>query len=90
MPIDAWATIGVVLAVLAGLVFTRRSPDMILTAGLTLLLVVPVPGEGGWRIGVIGPGDALVGLSNPGLATVAVLFVVAAGLRETGALQWVV
>jgi len=92
MPVDAWITVTVVLGVLAALVFTRRAPDMILAAGLTLLMVVPVPGEAGkvWRMGVLGPADALSGLANPGVVTVAVLFVVAAGLRETGGLQWIV
>ena len=87
---EAWMTVGVLLAVLGGLVFTRRAPDIILAAGLTLLMVLPTPTEQGWRIGVIGPSDALAGLANPAVATVAALFVVAAGLRETGALQWIV
>jgi len=80
MPVDAWITVTVVLGVLAALVFTRRAADMILAAGLTLLMVVPVPGEAGkvWRMGVLGPADALSGLANPGVVTVAVLFVVAA------------
>ena len=90
MAVEAWVTVAVTLAVLAGLVFTRRSPDMVLMAGLTLLMVVPVKAGSGWRLGVLGPAEALSGLANPGVATVAALFVVAAGLRETGALQWIV
>ena len=90
MSVDAWITVTVILGVLASLVFTRRSPDMILTAGLTLLLVVPWRDGNRWRVGVLEAGDALVGLANPGVVTVGVLFVVAAGLRETGGMQWIV
>jgi di/tricarboxylate transporter len=36
--------------------------------------------------GILSPSEALSGLSNPGLATVAVLFVVATGLVDTGAI----
>ena len=47
--------------------------------GLTLLLLS----------GVISPADALAGLSNEGMVTVAVLYVVVSGLQETGATAWV-
>ena len=90
MPIEAWITVTVVLGVLASLALTRRSPDMILTAGLTLLMVVPWRDGSGWRVGVLDAAEAIVGLANPGVVTVGVLFVVAAGLRETGGMQWIV
>lgn len=89
MGVDAWITIGVIVLVLLLLVFTRYAADVLLTAGLTLLLVAPVPDGGGWRIGVIGVTDAISGLSNPGLVTVAVLYIVVTGLRETGGVQWI-
>jgi di/tricarboxylate transporter len=86
---DAWLTLAVVALVLALLIVTRRAPDVILMGGLTLLLIVPVPTDAGWRVGVIDPRDALAGLANPGLVTVAVLFIVVAGLRETGGIAWI-
>ncbi|MGD2082921.1 MAG: SLC13 family permease [Chromatiales bacterium] len=56
------------------LVFTRIGPDMVLVAAMTLLLA----------LGVLSPAQALEGLSNPALATVGVVYVVAAGLIDTG------
>jgi di/tricarboxylate transporter len=46
--------------------------------GVTLLLLA----------GVLTPEEALAGLANPAVATIGVLFVVAAGLRETGGIDW--
>ena len=75
--------IGLTLAVLAvcvaTLAATNISPDVVLLGGLVVLAaarVVPVA-------------DALSGFGNAGLATVAVLFVVAEGLRQTGAVDFV-
>ncbi len=71
-------TLTVLGAVIVALCFLRAGPDLILLAGLTLLLIT----------GVIEPGDALHGFANEGLITVAVLFVVAEGLRQTGAFHF--
>ncbi|RMH26485.1 MAG: SLC13 family permease [Planctomycetota bacterium] len=79
----------VVVLVLLTLALTRLAADAVLVAGLTLLMVAPVPAGGGWRLGVIGPGPAISGFANTGLATVAVLYVVVTGLRETGAIDWI-
>ncbi|TVQ33355.1 MAG: SLC13 family permease [Phycisphaeraceae bacterium] len=80
MTLDAWITVGVVLSLLGTLVFTRISADVVMAGGLTLLLV----------LGVLTPAEALSGLTNQGLVTVAVLYVVVAGLRETGGIGWIV
>jgi di/tricarboxylate transporter len=77
---DAWITAGVVVLVLGLLAFTRIVPDIILIGGVTLLLAS----------GVLTPQQALSGLSNEGMVTVAVLYIVVAGLQETGATAWVV
>ena len=76
MGIEAWITIGIVLLALCGLAFTRFSADMILAGAMVVLLT----------LGIINPEQALVGFANEGVITVGVLFVVAAGLRETGVL----
>lgn len=79
---DYWQiafTFGVLAVVIGALMFLRVGPDLVLLGGLTLLLVA----------GVISPGDALSGFANEGLITVAVLFVVAEGLRQTGGLSFV-
>ncbi len=75
---QAWFTLFDVLVVIGLLIFTRTSPDVVLLGGLTLLLVS----------GVLTPEQALDGLSNEGLVTVGVLYVVVAGLRDTGGVHW--
>jgi di/tricarboxylate transporter len=74
---DAWLTIAVVAAVPLSLAASRIAPDLILVGALTVLIVA----------GVLSPAEALLGLSNPGLATVGVLYVVGSGLAETGAVH---
>ncbi|MCH4565520.1 SLC13 family permease [Halomonas sp. EGI 63088] len=78
LSIAALLTQGTVLAVLGTLAFTRIAPDVILMAAMAFLVIS----------GILTPGEALVGFSNPGVMTIATLYVVAAGLKETGAIQW--
>ena len=49
-----------------------------------ILLMLLLPGDR-----VISVKEALVGFSNPGLLTVGILFVMAAGISETGGLDYV-
>ncbi|MBM4010669.1 MAG: SLC13 family permease [Planctomycetes bacterium] len=66
-----------VLAVTVGaLLLVQRAPDMVMIGGVVLLLAA----------GVIAPDEALKGMSNEGMITVAALFVVAAAVERTGAL----
>jgi di/tricarboxylate transporter len=91
MGMDAWTTVGVVVLVMAMLVKSRISPDILLLGGLTLLLVLPTRDAAGvWRMGIIEPAEAFSGLSNPGPITVGVLYIVVAGMRETGSVSWIV
>lgn len=76
---EAWFTLLVICLCLGVLIFTRWAADVVLMGGLTLLLV----------FGVLSPEQALAGLSNEGMVTVAVLFIVSAALKETGAIHWV-
>lgn len=79
----------VVLLVLAMLVRIKRNPDIVIWAGVTLLLVVPVRTPAGdSRTGVLDLHDALIGLANEGVVTIAALFIVAAGVRDSGALHF--
>jgi di/tricarboxylate transporter len=66
----------VVLATLTLLLFVQRAPDMVMIGAVVLLLAA----------GVIAPDEALKGMSNEGMITVAALFVVAAAVERTGAL----
>lgn len=83
MSLDAWLTILVVVGCMAMLVSGRLAPDLVLAGAA----VLPT------GLGILSPGDALAGFANEGLATIALLYVVAAGIRETGGtevlLRWV-
>ncbi len=70
----------VVVVVLALLLFVQRAPDMVMIGGVVVLLAA----------GVIGPEEALKGMGNEGMITVAALFVVAAAIERTGALAAIV
>lgn len=74
---DAWVTLLVIALSLAFLVSNRFSPEIILVGALSTLLLA----------GVLDTAQALSGFANPGLVTVAVLYVVVAGLVDTGAVQ---
>ncbi|MBM4259170.1 MAG: SLC13 family permease [Deltaproteobacteria bacterium] len=76
---QAWVTIGVLLLVVSLLTFSRIAPDVIMLGAITLLLT----------LGVVDEKEALGGFANEGMLTVAVLFVVAAGVRETGGMAFV-
>lgn len=72
---EAWTTLGVVAAVLGLLIGTRLAADIILIAGVSVLMLS----------GVLTAGEALGGLANEGMVTVAVLYIVVSGLESTGA-----
>lgn len=76
---QAGFTLSMLVGVLVTLALTRLAADLVLMAALMLLLLT----------GVLGPAEALIGFANPGVITIATLYVVAAGLRETGAVQWI-
>ena len=78
MGYEAWMTLSVLALVVGLLALARIPPDMIMLGGVTLLMVT----------GVLDPSEALAGLANPGVLTIGVLFVVVAGLRETGGISW--
>lgn len=78
MTVEAVLTLVTIFLVLAALVATRVAPDVILMAAVTFLVVS----------GILTPADALAGFSNTGVLTIATLYFVAAGLKESGAIQW--
>jgi di/tricarboxylate transporter len=76
---EAWFTLATVVAIIAALAANRVSVEVAMLAGLALqLLVGAVDLEGG-----------LSGFSHPAVIMIASLFVVAAGLTQTGATQGV-
>lgn len=76
---QAVLTLITLAGVLGTLALTRIAADLVLMSALALLLF----------IGVLRPVEALAGFANPGVITIATLYVVAAGLKETGAVQWI-
>lgn len=77
--LDAWITLAVLVAVFSALLVTSLPADVIMLGGVTILLLS----------GVIGPKEALAGMANEGMVTVGVLFVVVAGLQQTGCMTLV-
>jgi di/tricarboxylate transporter len=74
---QAWATLAVVAAMLVALARELAPPDLILLAALFTLAA----------LGILTPSEVFRGFGNEGMATVGALFVVAAALTETGALE---
>jgi len=79
MSLEAWITVSIVGLLFAALVKNLAPPDLLFLAASTVLAV----------IGIITPAEAFAGFSNTGMLTVATLFVVVAGLRETGVLDFI-
>ncbi|MBC8210318.1 MAG: SLC13 family permease [Gammaproteobacteria bacterium] len=77
---EGWFSIAVTTLCFSTLALTRYSADIVMVGGLTLLLLA----------GVLSPEQALSGLANEGMVTVGVLYVVVAGLRQTGGIAWIV
>ncbi|RMG33415.1 MAG: SLC13 family permease [Planctomycetota bacterium] len=71
-------TLAVLLLVTLALCLLNVGPDMVLLGGLTILMVA----------GIVDPQHALAGFGNEGLITVAVLYAVAEGLRQTGGIDF--
>lgn len=80
MSIEAWLTISVITLCFSLLAFTRYAPDVVLVGGVTFLLLT----------GVLSTKEALAGFANEGVMTVAVMYVVITGLKETGGIAWIV
>ncbi len=73
-------TVALVAGSVLLMTLTRLTPDLVMMGALALLMV----------LGVLTPDQALSGFSNSGLITVAAMFIIAAGLRATGAIDMLV
>lgn len=74
---QGWYTLAVLAGVLFLLVRTTIATDVVMLGGALLTALA----------GVISPKQLFAGFANEGMLTVAALFVIAAALRETGALD---
>lgn len=76
----AWITIIVVLAMFLSLIFTKIREDVAFLGVIAILLLS----------GVLNTSEALSGFSSSSVVVIGVLFIVLAGLVQTGVLQWIV
>jgi di/tricarboxylate transporter len=79
MSVEAWFTIAVVFMTFIALLRNWAPPDVVFLSGTALLALVRI----------ITPSQAFAGFANEGMLTVALLFVIAAGLEQTGVLAYV-
>lgn len=79
MPWEAWVTLVTVLVTLYVLATNRGSPDVVLLFAAIALTTLSLVSDR-----FPGPGEFARSLGNEGVLTVALLFVVVAGLSETG------
>ncbi len=77
--IEIWIVAGLLIFILGLLISNRYAAHIVLMSGLGGLVIS----------GILSPGEALIGFSNPGIFTIAALYLVVAGLRETGAVTWI-
>lgn len=75
---EAWVTLGIIILMLVTLLRGAARPDVVLLGCLGLFLVT----------GILSPEEAFGGLSNSAVLAVGALFVVAAGIQNTGALNF--
>jgi di/tricarboxylate transporter len=76
---QAQFTMALIVLVLLVLTFSSMAPDMVLILAVIVLMTA----------GILTPNEALAGMSNEGMITVAVLFVVGAGVQQTGGVDWI-
>src|SRR5687768_2125617 len=79
MGFDAWVSLAVTAATLYALARELGPTDAIFVAAVVVLALA----------GIITPQEAFGGFANSGVLMIGALFVVAAGLRETGVMDYV-
>ena len=76
---SAWVAIAVTVGVFILNAVTSLPAEVVFLGGTSVLFVS----------GILTEQDALAGFSNPGMITVAVLYVVVTGLSQTGGMNWI-
>ncbi len=80
MSVDVWMALVTTSLCVILLAWGRWAPELILLGGVTVLFLS----------GTIDAHQALAGLSNPAMVTVALMYVLVAGIRETGGVETIV
>jgi di/tricarboxylate transporter len=79
LTVEILLTLAVVGGVLVLLTTTRMDTDVVLVGAMIMLTL----------LGILKPDHALQGFASSGVMTIAALYIVVAGLRETGAMAWI-
>ncbi|RKD88338.1 SLC13 family permease [Mangrovibacterium diazotrophicum] len=77
MTFEGYFVLGVIIIMIVALIYDLMRPGLLLFSALMVLMAT----------GVINTEESLAGFSNKGMLTVAVLFLVSEGVRQTGALN---
>jgi len=77
---QGWFSLALIFSSLIILLFTSVSSHIVMMGALVLLSVT----------GILTANEALLGFANPGLVTIAAMFVVAAGLKSSGGIELLV
>jgi di/tricarboxylate transporter len=77
--VEILITLAVVVGVLLLLTTTSYDTDVVLVGAMVMLTLT----------GILEPDQALQGFASSGVMTIAALYIVVAGLRETGAMAWI-
>lgn len=87
---QAWTAITIILTLLAALASNRFPVDVLIIGAVALMVFVGEIGAAvtGESNRLLSPKNALEGMSNPGMITVAIMYVLVCGLQETGAVEW--
>lgn len=79
MSFELVVTLVILLGVILALLQEVIGPEIVMLAGLTLMVL----------FGIVPADEALAGFANPSVITIAALYVVGAGLRSTGGLEYI-
>lgn len=83
---EGWVVVSITLGVLIALATGKVAVDVAMVGAVVLMVLIDlaVPGAN-----ILSTKDALGGMSNEGMITVAIMYVVVCGLRETGGIAWI-
>ena len=79
MTFEAWFTLAIIAAIIAALISNRIGMDVAMLGGLVVLMAV----------GIVDMPSAIEGFASQAVLMIAGLYVIAAGMRETGAIELV-
>ncbi|MDA3853131.1 MAG: SLC13 family permease [Bacteroidales bacterium] len=79
MTLEGYFVIGIIILMIVALAKDLLRPGLILSSAVILMVIV----------GSITPSEALSGFSNKGMMTVAILFIVSEGIRQTGGIDYI-